>query len=958
MLSINMEDVMNVLRSCRPYLIFFGVVAVLAIIALVVCAVRKNMSRPAKYMVRAQAGVAVLLAFLIAGNLIALKPMANLIDLASSKKEISQESIDDASAFGVQVAEEGIMMLENEDGALPLAEGSSLNVFGWASTNPCYGGSGSGGISDAYDTKSILESLTDAGFAVNTELSDFYTAYRADRPTVDMFGQDWTLPEPPVDTYSDELLANAQAFSDTALVVIARTGCENADLPMDVSKVNYTNNSTEYEDFGSDRHYLELSRSEENLLDMVCGMFDNVIVVYNGSSAFEFDFVEKYDNIKGLFWCPGAGQTGFEALGEILAGKVNPSGKTTDILPRDFTQAPSYNNFQITNYDNMDEFGVESVDFTTGETVTKVPSFVNYVEGIYVGYRYYETAAVEGFIDYDSAVLYPFGYGLSYTSFTQEMGPLQEADGQISVDVTVTNTGSVAGKDVVELYYNPPYTNGGIEKSAVNLAAFDKTDLLEPGQSQTLTLTFAVEDMASYDTYGAGCYVLEAGDYQISLRTDSHNVVAEQTYNVPATITYDESNPRSSDDTAATNQFAFAEGDVTYLSRADHFANYAQATAAPASHSMSEEAKANYLDNSNYDPNNYNNADDVMPTTGADNGLSLADLRGLDYDDPKWDELLDQMTVDEMAQMIAYGGYQTIAVKSIDKVATIDCDGPVDIYNNFTGVSSIGLPAVVMLASSWNTDLAQSYGSCIGKMAAEMDVSGWYAPSMNMHRSAFAGRNFEYYSEDGFLSGMMAASVVQGAAEHGVYSYIKHFAMNDFETDRWYKDSVWANEQSIREIYLKPFELAVKKGGATAVMSSYNYIGTVWAGACAPMLQNVLRGEWGFRGMVITDYFLAAGGAMNSDQAIRGGSDLMLTNIDAGTNNLKDTTSATGVLAMRNASHNILYTVVNSRAYASDNQGASFTWRQGLAVADVVLAIGVVLLEVFVIRRKYQQKKK
>ena len=958
MLGINMEDVMNVLRSCMPYLIFFGVVLVLAIIAMVFSAVTKKLGRPGKYMVRAQAGVAILLAFVIAANLIALGPMSNLIDLAAAKEEISQESIDEASRFGVEVAEEGIMLLENKDSALPLAQGSNLNVFGWASTNPCYGGSGSGGISDAYDTKSILEGLTDAGFQLNTELSDFYTAYRSDRPVVDMFGQDWTLPEPPVDTYTDEMIQNAVNFSDTALVVLARTGCENADLPMDVSTVNYTNNSDQYEDFGSDRHYLELSRSEENLLAMVCENFENVIVVYNGSSAFEFGFVDDYDNVKGLIWCPGAGQTGFEALGEILAGEVNPSGKTTDILPRDFTQAPSYNNFRITNYDNMDEFGVQSVDFTTGENVTKVPSFVNYVEGIYVGYRYYETAAEEGFIDYDEAVLYPFGYGLSYTTFEQEMGQLQtDSEGNITVDVTVTNTGSVAGKDVVEIYYNPPYTNGGIEKSSVNLVAFSKTDLLQPGDSQTLTLSFTAEDMASYDTYGAGCYVLEAGEYKISLRTDSHTVVDEQSYTVMSDIVYDESNPRSTDDVAATNQFGFAEGDVVYLSRADHFANYAEATAAPASHSMSEEYKSVYLDNSNYDPNNYNNPDDVMPTTGADNGLKLADLRGKDYDDPMWDDLLDQMTVSEMAEMIAYGGYQTIAVKSIDKVATIDCDGPVDIYNNFTGVSSIGLPAVVMLASSWNTDLAQRYGSCIGKMAAEMNVSGWYAPSMNMHRSAFAGRNFEYYSEDGFLSGKMAASVVKGAAEHGVYSYIKHFALNDFETDRWYKDSVWANEQSIREIYLKPFELAVKEGGATAVMSSYNYIGTVWAGACAPMLQNVLRDEWGFRGMVITDYFLAAGGAMNSDQAIRGGSDLMLTNIDAGTNNLVDTTSATGVLAMRNASHNILYTVVNSRAYASENQGSSFTWRQGLAVGDVVLAALVVVLEAVVIRSVYKKKK-
>ena len=310
--------------------------------------------------------------------------------------------------------------------------------------------------------------------------------------------------------------------------------------------------------------------------------------------------------------------------------------------------------------------------------------------------------------------------------------------------MTVTKTGDVAGKDGVEVYYNPTYTNGGIEKASANLIAFEKTETLEPGASETITITFNTEDMASYDYQNAQAYVLEAGDYEISINSDSHNVIDSQTYTVDETITYSGDNTRSTDQAEVTNQFDDAAGDVTYLSRADGFANYAEATAAPASLSMSDEHKATFLNNGNYDPENYNNEDDEMPTTGADNGLELADLRGVDYDDAQWDELLDQMTVSDMDQLIALGGYQTVAVSSINKVQTIDCDGPASINNNFTGTGSVGFPSAVMIASTWNKDIATAFGQSIGKMADEMGVSGWYAPAMNIHRSAFAGRNFEH----------------------------------------------------------------------------------------------------------------------------------------------------------------------------------------------------------------------
>ena len=962
MLSINMSDVIGVLESCKAQLIFFGVVLVLAVIAMIVC---RKMDKAGKFMVRAQSVLAILLALVIAVNLICFGPMSTMITLATGSGTISEETSAEATELVSEIAKEGIVLLKNEDNLLPLSGNSSLNVFGWASTNPCYGGTGSGALNDAYHTVTLLEGLENAGFSLNTELSQFYTDYRADRPVVGMSSQDWTLPEPPADTYSDTLISNAQSFSDTAMVVITRVGGEGADLPTDMAAVIdgswndgtssynsiFTNNSDAYDEFEAGQHYLELSHTEKDMLDLVCSSFDNVVLVYNGANTMELGFVDDYPQIKSVLWCPGTGQSGFNALGEILSGAVNPSGKTADTFVYDLTATPTWNNFFGFVYDNMSEFAGESFGSATS------PSFVNYVEGIYVGYRFYETAATEGLIDYDTTVQYPFGYGLSYTTFSQEMAPISVAsDGTITVEVTVTNTGDVAGKDVVEIYYNPPYTNGGIEKASANLITFGKTQMLEPGASETLSFTFNQEDMASYDTYGAGCYVLEAGAYVISINADSHTVLDAQTYTVNQTITYDQSNPRSTDQVAAVNQFADVEGNVTYLSRADGFANYAEATAAPASLTMPEDQKAAFLNNSNYDPNNYNNESDVAPTTGASNGLSLVDLRGVDYDDPQWDSLLDQLTVTDMSELIAMGGYQTAAAKSVDKVNTYDCDGPASINNNFTQVGSVGFPSAVMIASTWSQELALEFGRSIGKMADEMDTSGWYAPAMNTHRSAFAGRNFEYYSEDGVLSGKIASQAIQGAKEYGVYAYMKHFALNDQEARRCEMLCTWSNEQAIREIYLKPFEISVKEGGCQAVMSSFNYVGTTWAGGCNALCNVVLRDEWGFVGMVLTDYF-GVYGYMNSDQAIRNGTDFCLVNYPTATNYVKDSTSATSLLAMRQACKNILYTVVNSRAYAPENLNTGMPgWQIAFIVVDVILAAAFVALEVGTMK-KYGKKR-
>lgn len=962
MLDINWGDVVNILNTCKPYLIALGVAAVLAIIVLF--AVRKKETKKRK-LIRSEAGIAFLLVLVIVVNGICFGPMSSIISLAMGNGTIDEETVADSEAACEDIASEGLVLLKNEDNVMPFSDTDKLNVFGWASTNPCYGGTGSGAISDAYEKVTLLQGLENAGFSLNTELSDFYTNYRADHPTISPFVQDWTLPEPPVADYTDEMLENAKEFSDTALVVISRTGAEHADLPKDATKdaikaiwegsgrfsSDYQDNSEDYEDFTEGMHFLELSNSERNMLEMVCDNFDKVVVVYNGSNTFELGFVNDYEQIKGAVWCAGPGQNGFNALGKMLKGEVNPSGKTTDLFAADFTKAPYYNNIGRFAYDNMTEFTGDS----WGDETT--PTFVNYVEGIYVGYRFYETAAEEGLIDYDESVVYPFGYGLSYTEFTQEMGEITAADGQISFDVTVTNTGDVAGKDVVEVYYNPPYTNGGIEKSSVNLVEFAKTDVLEPGQSQTLTISFDQEQMASFDSKDAGCYVLEEGDYQISIRSDSHNVIDEQSYTVDETITYDENNKRSSDEEAAVTRLDDSEGDVEYLSRADGFANYESATAAPKTLTLTDEYKNEFLYFGNYKAEEHNDDADEMPTTGADNKIKLSELRGVDYDDPKWDDLLDELTVDEMKELVAIGGYSTAAADSVGKTSTIDCDGPASINNNFTGVGSIGFPSATMIANTWNVDLAKAFGEGIGQMADEMGVSGWYAPAMNIHRSAFGGRNFEYYSEDGVLSGKIAASAVQGAAEHGVYSYIKHFALNDQEYNRQSMLCTWSNEQATREIYLKPFEYAVKDGGAGAVMSSYNYIGVTWAGAKDALLNGILRDEWGFKGFVLTDY-CGNFNYMNADQFIRNGGDSSLVAYDVGSNYPTDTTSATAVKGMRRAAKNIMYTVVNSRAYdeANLNMGME-TWKKIAIVIDVLLAAGLILLEVAAVRRFKKRSK-
>ena len=950
MISVEMEDVLAVLQLCKPYIIGIIAALVIGIIIMIAC---RRMSKGKKFLIRGEAAIAMVLVVVVCVNMICFGPMATLIGLATGNGTLSDETNEEAAEVAEEIMEDGIVLLKNES-LLPLNETKKLNIFGWESINPAYGGAGSGGINDLYDIVSLNQGLENAGFSINQELVDFYNNYGADNPEMSIQKQSWTLPEPPVDTYSDELIKSAKEYSDMAVVVLSRKAGEgHNDIPMDVKKAAYDNNSDEYDDFPEGEHYLQLSQTERDMVDMVCSNFDNVIVVYNGANQFELGFADEYPQIKSVVWCPGTGNVGFNALGKVFSGEVNPSGKTPDTFIYDMTTAPWWNNAEKTEYTNLANLAVEGMNAGTAQVYA--PAFTNYVEGIYVGYKYYETAAQEGAIDYDKTVQYPFGYGLSYTEFEQKMGELKEKDGQISVDVEVTNTGDVAGKDVVEVYYKPSYTNGGIEKSSANLIEFAKTDLLQPGESQIVTATFSIEDMASYDENNAKAYVLEKGDYVISINSDSHTVLDQKTYTADKDVVYKGENKRASDDTEATNVFEDAKGDVTYLSRADHFANYEEATAAPASAELGEPYVSEYHLNSNFDKTTYLNDEDVMPTTGADNGLTLADMRDADYDDPRWEKLLDQLTVDEMANMIAMAGYQTAAMDSVGKVATLDFDGPAAINNNFTGVGSIGFPIEVVVASTWNKQLAQAWGECMGKISQEMGAEGWYAPGMNTHRTAFGARNYEYFSEDGVLAGKMGAKAVEGARKYGVYSYIKHFALYEGNAKMV---SVWSNEQAIREIYLKPFEISVKQGGANAIMVSWSFLGDKWTGESSNLINTVLRDEWGFRGMALTDFFRNNGhGFMNADAALANGVDAMLSTFNGEENNVANPEHPTSVLQMRNACKNVMYTVVSSWAYDGEHEETGMeNWKKAGIGIDIVIALFMAGMEVLVIRG-YKKRK-
>ena len=971
----------------------YGILIVLIALIVVLIAAQK-LKKGTRGFVRGTSVLASIGIIALIANLVCFGPLQSTLStlMNAPSVDLSEETVTQSKDTVKKVGEDGFILLEN-DGTLPLDEGTTnLNVFGWASTNPIYGGTGSGS-SDASLNTGILQGLAEAGYTTNEELSTMYTEYKTERGgaagAAAISSQSWNLPEPTKDAYTDDIMKNAKEFSDTAVIVISRSGGEGADLPRDMNALikgtydkeqraksvspdnyNYFNgvyeNNGKTDDFDKGEHYLQLSNPEEDMIDLVCKNFDKVVLVINANNAMELGWVKDYKQIGAVIYAPGPGVTGFSALGEIFNGSINPSGRTVDTFVKDLTKTPTENNAGNFSYTNVEDLAKKIAK--NDPAFEGVMGFVNYVEGIYVGYKFYETAAEEGLIKYSDYVQYPFGYGLSYTTFDQKMQNFKADGDTVTFDVEVTNTGDVAGKDVVEVYSTPPYNNGGIEKASVNLVQFEKTPVIEPGATETVSFSIPKEDLASYDSgikIKNGGYILEAGEYEISIRENSHTAIDSKKFTEKKDIQYTGDNKRSSDLVTAENQFQeYSEGDFTKLSRADGFANYEEATAAPSGDDfkMSKEIRAEVepITAGTYDPTTLDNPDDEMPTLGADNGMSLYDMVGKDYDDESWDTLLDQLSFEDMALMINMGGWQTAAVPSVGKIATADCDGPAGLNNFLTGAYGTSYPGEIVMAQTWNKELLNEIGKSMTSEYVEASNFGWYGPAMNTHRNAFAGRNFEYYSEDGVLAGYCAAAEINGAVENLVYPYIKHFALNDQETNRCAMLMTFADEQAIREIYLKPFEMAVKayEGKTLAVMSSFNFIGTRPSTANGNLLNNVLRNEWGFLGMVETDYD-GSYGFMYSDHGVRNGNDLMLGFGSAATNQFTDQ-NATAVLAMRQACKNILYTVVNSGYYTGvESDPADAPDKMVTTFRNVDIGIGVVLLllEALLIRGFLKRRK-
>ncbi len=758
---------------------------------------------------------------LVFAMLLSMSTMA----FAATSPDINDPVFGSAAAIATDIEREGIVLVKNTGNALPLAASAKVNVFGTGSISPFYGGGGSGDIA-ATDIAGFYDSLDSAGIQYNTELksaiSSWYDVHKNEtRDPLEGggFGM-WNTPlsrnEMPVSAFSDTVKANAKAYSDTAILFISRAGSEGGDLFDSAMRL--------YDEANFTADTLEKGLGgEKQLMEYVVANYSNIIVVLNISNAMEIQWVEDNANIKAAIMIGAPGQFGMKAVGEVLSGKVNPSGRTVDTFAKSMTDHPSTVNFG---------------EFTYNAQVNgKQYYFVNYNEGIYVGYRYFETFGVP--------VTYPFGFGLSYTSFTWDVSQsdvVQDlSKDEITFNVKVTNTGTRAGKDVVQLYYTPPYTAGGPEKATKNLLAFAKTDLLLPGSSQTLPITVKTRDMASYATSIAS-YVLSAGNYQFAIARSVKDTVTTVAGSLASDKVF---STDSATGAAIENRFDDAKGSLTYLSRSNPTGTMPKAPTnytPPASLATCDNAPA---------PTTVG----TVPTIGANNNLLLKDV----YADPsKWDAFLDQFTLDEMVDLVTNGGYQTVAVNRLGVPKTIDNDGPASIKGSggfAYNLVGIAYPSETVIACTWNTALAQEMGVRIGKEAAKIGTQVWYAPASNIHRNPRAGRNFEYFSEDPLLAGKMMAAEVKGAQSQNLIPTIKHFALNDQETHRDTQGlCTWANEQSIREIYLRPFEIAVKEGKAKGVMSAFNRIGTVWAGGSKALLTDVLRGEWGFDGFVVTDF--------------------------------------------------------------------------------------------------------
>lgn len=928
-----------------------------------------------------------------------------------------EEVLDAANDFVIEVEKEGIVLLKNENDALPLSgKDAHISVFGKNSVNIVYSGSGSASSNSSTAQRTLYESLEAAGISYNETLKSFYEDSGKSgkgRPENPAMTSGQRLPgfgtgETPMDSYTPDVVDSYAGYQDAAVVVFSRIGGEGFDLPRAMEE---SFNGAAVVGASADSHYLELDENEKALLEHVKENFSKVIVVLNVGTTMEIPELKADEDIDAILWIGFPGATGIMALGQILTGtdtegnQISPSGHTVDTWAADFTMDPTWYNTGIygSEYGNRYLYNGETTDY----------AFVNYEEGIYVGYRYYETrgyeeaAADPQSVWYENSVVYPFGYGLSYTefdwdvSFGTDSGSGITADDTLEVSVTVKNTGDYAGKDVVELYYSAPYDYDGpaIEKSHVVLGDFAKTDILAPGEEQTLTLTLDVEDMKSYDyadanENGFSGYELEAGEYRIIIGSDAHTAKADAVYTLSEDLQLKTDMNADGEETEVANAFDDVSAGIfgtntyaSYVSRKDfegtlrtEYLDDAERTLTDElKEELDESIKRKYTEPDAGKP--WEVAGDAPATVPVNSGLSLRDMLydeagnyvgEVSFDDPRWETLLNEISLDEMKNLVGFGAFRTSEVKGVDGVVgkplTVDSDGPSG-FTSFLSESVVygtcAYQAECVMGSTWNVQLAEKMGELIGEEGLAgnekgdgLPYSGWYAPAVNIHRSPFAGRNWEYYSEDGLLSGKFAAGVIKGAGKKGVYCYVKHFAVNDQETDREYNGIlVWANEQSMREIYLYPFEIAVKEGGATGMMSSFNRLGMKWAGGSYALLTQVLRDEWGFHGSVITDYSLNT--YTHVDEMIRAGGDLFLTQ-DVKTFGMED--DATQIAMLRQSTKNILYMVANSSAMSISTDGyLRPVWQIVMICVDIVIVAALALWGIFAVRsvkKKEQQGEK
>lgn len=936
----------------------------------------------------------------------------------------NDESTNAAYAVAKRVAEEGSILFKN-NGVLPLAAGSSVMPFGYAYLSPIYGQLTSGG-----SAKWVVDPVTPeqglSAYTINNAAADLMRA--AGEPDIlmeaagtnaageagSLLGGDCKIYEYNASIYS----GLAPAADTTGIVFVTRSGQEGQDQKYDA----YSDGTP---------HYLALSENEKGAILAAKKACGQVVVVLVSSAPMELAPLMEGDlEADAILWVGHPGERGFATLSDLLSGAVNPSGRTVDIYTYDFTKDPTYQNIGASCYSNLE---VTKPGFMAGSSETYQRMYTEYQEGVYMGYRYYETADFmddsfvygeldgQGAFTTPGAVCYPFGYGLSYTTYQQELLSVTERDGQVTAQVKVTNTGSMAGREVVQLYYTAPYTDvdiqNKIEKPVVNLIAFDKTGVLEPGASETVEFTFAMEEMASYcythqnPDGTTGCYFLEEGEYTISLRSNSHDVIgegvvtqvnslwydgsddshirdreknAQSGMNVDGTLTGSPANPEATGWTNATNQFQtssdYMNTDSVILSRADWKGTQPQAAPGKTKEISQQFADQLGIETSfdvDTDPQ-FGNVEGSLvyaaqaPTERAKNGLVLSQLRGLDYYDAKWDALLDQIdwNADKDGILLSFTGaaYATGAIDSIGLPPTVENDGANGLKvggladgsgYDMTQSSSFGFAP--LMAATWDTKLIYEVGAAFGQESLQSGLNGWYCPAINLHRSVFNGRVFEYYSEDPVLSGKLAAAVISGAGDQGMFCYVKHFALNDTETGRDRLSNFWADEQTMRELYLRPFEIAIEEAmmtiryydesgsmaektmrAATAVMPAQNCVGTTVGHANYALLTGVLRQEWGFQGVVVSDYWVWAENPLR-DLCLRTGCDTYLCMYMPAAWNLVDYDSPTARSVMRNAIHNLCYAVVNSNAMQGMAPGAVVKtamspWQIGLYAADVVIA--------------------